>query len=185
MERHPNLLQREKAVLLIIDVQQRLAAVMPEREPVIKRIRTLIQGCQILDLPIYYTEQYPRGLGDTEPELAQLLEPAAPVEKIRFSTCCEGALIAPLSESKRTQLILTGMEAHVCVLQSALDFAHLGYRVHVVIDAVCSRSARDRDAALNRMAAQGISLTTAEMVLFELTETAGSDHFKKIAALVK
>lgn len=185
MSRHPNLLNRNEAALIIIDVQERLAAVMEHRERVIANIEKLIKGCQILKVPIYYTEQYPKGLGRTEKALLQLLQGIDPVVKMSFSACCELSLMQPLQNANITQVIITGMEAHVCVLQSAFDFLYAGFSVQVVSDAVCSRKEMDWDVALMRMSSNDITVTTTESVLFELTEVSGTDEFKQVAKLVK
>jgi len=185
MSRHPNLLNRDEAALVIIDVQERLAAVMQRREQVLQNIEKLVKGCQILKVPIYYTEQYPKGLGRTEKVILNLLENIEPIVKKSFSACCELSLMQPLQDQNITQIILTGMETHVCILQTALDFQHAGFNVQVVSDAVCSRKEMDWDIALRRLTHNGITITSTEAALFELTEISGTDEFKQIATLVK
>ena len=185
MTRHPNILQRNKTALLIIDVQERLFRVMEERETVSHAIQTLIKGCRILDIPIFYTEQYPQGLGRTDPEILTLLQSEKVIEKMRFSSCCETDLMQGLKSKGIEQIVLVGIECHVCVLQTALDLTELGYQVHVVRQAITSRNKSDRDIALQRMQANGITITGVESVLFELTEISGTDTFKEIIKLIK
>lgn len=185
MARHPHILNREQSALIIIDVQECFVPVIANFQDIEKNIVTLIKGCKILNLPIWYTEQYPKGLGRTVKAVKEQLQETNPVEKVRFSTCCENTLIKSLWEQNIRQIILAGIETHVCILQSALDFTHLGYQVHVVADAVSSRKTVDRDSALQRMIQHGINITTVETALLELTTIAGTDEFKQISALIK
>jgi len=185
MPRHPNLLKRSRAALIIVDVQERFAPVINDMDAIVGNIVKLVRGCKILDIPVFYTEQYPKGLGKTVKEIVQYLPDIEPVEKLRFSICCENALMKPLKAKAVRQIILVGIETHVCMLQSALDFTEAGFQVHVVKDATGSRKNINRDTALQRMVQQGITVTTTESALFELTEFAGTDEFKQIATLVK
>ncbi len=185
MPRHPNLLKRSRSALLIVDVQERFAPVINDMDAIVENIVKLIRGCKILDIPVFYTEQYPKGLGRTVKEVLQYLSDVEPVEKLRFSTCCENAIMKPLKTKAVQQIILVGIETHVCMLQSALDFTEAGFQVHVVKDATGSRKNADRDTALQRLIQQGITVTTTESALFELTEFAGTDEFKQISGLVK
>jgi len=185
MPRHSNLLKRSRAALLIVDVQERFAPVINDMDAIVENIVRLIRGCKILDIPVFYTEQYPKGLGRTVKEVLQYLADVEPVEKLRFSTCCESALMKPLKTKAIQQIILAGIETHVCMLQSSLDFTEAGFQVHVGKDATGSRKPADRDTALQRMVQQGVTVTTTEAALFELTEFAGTDEFKQIAALVR
>ena len=185
MPRHPNLLDRNKTALVIVDVQTRLSSIMEKRQAVLDNLAKLIKGCRILSVPVFFTEQYPKGLGRTEQPLLDLLGDVTPVEKIRFSVCQEEALMKPLTQKGLVQIVLVGMETHVCILQSALDFLHHGFRVHLPADAVCSRRESDHHHGLKRMAGQGVTITSTEAVLFELAETAGTAEFKQISQLVK
>lgn len=185
MNRHPELLDRHKAALIVIDVQERVLNAMPEPETLIKSIRTLISGCIQLRVPILYTEQYPKGLGHTEATIAALLDPDAAIEKIRFSACCEPELMRALRDKDVQQTLLVGIESHVCVLQTAFDLRNQGYQVQVARDGVASRKSLDRDTALQRMMTAGIIVTSVESALFEMTEAAVSTEFKEISRLVK
>lgn len=185
MTRHPQILNRKTTALLIVDVQQKINAVMLHREQVVISIVKLIKGCQILQVPIFITEQYPQGLGHTEPAILQALEGALPFQKMTFSCCGAAALIDELKNRGVQQVVVTGIESHVCVQQTALDLLAQGFQVHLPKDAVSSRKALDYETALERMAKSGVVLTTVESVLFELLERAGTPDFKEVSKLIK
>ena len=185
MKRHPHVLQRKQSALLIIDVQEKISAVMLDREFLLKNTVKLIKGCKVLDVPIFVTEQYPKGLGSTEADIVAALGEIAPIQKMTFSCCSAGELMAGLKKKAVKQVILTGIEAHVCVQQTALDMLANGYQVHVVRDGVSSRKSTDAEAALERLQNAGAVITTTEAALFELLERAGTPQFKEISQLVK
>ncbi|MEW6353195.1 MAG: isochorismatase family protein [Pseudomonadota bacterium] len=175
-------------MLLLIDVQQRLSAAMPEqaRRQVLRNGAILAAAAAVLGVPVLYSEQYPKGLGATEPELAQALPTAAQrFEKTCFS--CGGAqgFMQALETQRRDQIILAGMETHVCVLQTALELRGAGRQVFVVEDAVCSRQLLHHQNALARLRAAGVIVSNVESVVFEWLGDAGHEHFKKISALIK
>lgn len=176
------LLERSSAVLLVIDVQERINAVMTDQGH-LPRIEVLIEACRALGVPVIGSEQYPKGLGPTVEPLAALLGeiPA----KDSFSCARDAGLREQLAATGRPQVIVTGIETHVCVLQTALDLLDAGYRVHVPHDAVNSRRAADRHWALERMQAAGAQITATESALFELLERCDTDDFKTVARLVK
>jgi nicotinamidase-related amidase len=183
------LLCRDEAALLVIDVQERINAVMASQGHV-PRIAALIEAFRSLGRPVLVSEQYPKGLGSTVAGLGDLLEPsspspAAPLVKDTFSCVRDAGILAALDELAPRQVVVTGIEAHVCVVSTVLDLLRAGYEVHVPHDAVCSRRIPDRDWALHRMASAGASITTTESVLFELVERCGTDDFRTVAALVK
>lgn len=184
--RHPDILTRDGTVLVIVDFQERLAMTMPERENVLRAITKLVAACKILRVPILVTEQYPQGLGPTvAPLKAALGTDYKPFEKMSFSCCgCEPFMTA-LEALKRRNVLLVGIEAHVCVLQTALDLAHRGYAVHVATDACCSRHEMDWNMGLLRMEHAGIFMTTTESAIFQLLERAGTPEFKEILKIVK
>ena len=184
IERHPHLLRRDQAALIIIDMQEKFEKAIVDFSLIEEKIVRLIEGSKILNLPIYYTEQYPKGLGRTTSKISSHLADLKPIEKNRFSAADE-QFIAILREKQVSQIILTGIEAHVCVLQSALDFYNLGFQVHVVSDATGSRTVDNRAAALARMRSQGVIETVVESVLFELLETSGTDEFRRISKILK
>ncbi len=143
MKRHPQILNRRHAALLIVDVQQRIHAVMFHKERLVKSIVKLIKGCQALQVPIFITEQYPQGLGSTEAEILQALQGQAPVQKMTFSCCGAEELISKLRESGIKQIVVAGIESHVCVQQTALDLLAQEFQVQVPKEAVSSRKELD------------------------------------------
>ncbi len=185
MNRHPRLLSRDHTAVVVVDIQEKLAAVMDQRERLLANAVRLIEGCKILQIPIYLTEQYPRGLGPTVEVVRQALAGTTAYEKIAFSCCALKPLLGRLHDSGRKQVVLTGIEAHVCILQSALDLTAEGLQVHVPYDATASRREADCQAALERMRGHGVEVTTTESVLFELLQQAGTPEFKAVSALIR
>jgi nicotinamidase-related amidase len=178
------MLNTDSTALIVIDIQVALTRVMHEKDRLIDKARRLVQGANALGLPIILTEQYPKGLGHTIPEIAELIEPE-PVEKTAFSCCGEEAFVAAVEALGRRQLLLCGIETHVCVYQTARELAERGYEVEVVADAVSSRTIGNKLIGLDRIKAVGAKLTTVEMALFELLKVAGGDAFKQVVKIVK
>jgi nicotinamidase-related amidase len=178
-----DLLARSDAVLVVVDVQERINAVMADQGH-LARIAALVEACALLGVPVIATEQYPKGLGPTVAELAQRL-PGPPLVKDTFSCAREPAVRAALEATGRRQAIVVGIEAHVCVLQTALDLAAAGCQVHVPHDAICSRRPVDKGWALERMAAAGVAVSTTESALFELLERCGTDEFKAVSRMIR
>lgn len=167
------------SVLVVIDIQERLAAVMPARDGVVRKAGILVEAAARLGVPVVVTEQYPKGLGYTVQELVEKLPANAErVEKTTFSACAA----LPLSAA---QMVIAGMEAHVCVLQTAIELASAGREVFVVGDAVCSRTEENRTNALDRMRAAGVVVTNTESVLFEWLRDAGHEHFRELSKLIR
>lgn len=185
MKRHPQILNRRQTALLIVDVQQRINSVVMNGAGVVGNIVKLIETCKIYHLPIFITEQYPKGLGPTEPRILKALEGIQPLQKMTFSCCGSAELIEQIRANGITQLIVTGIEAHVCVQQTALDLLAHEFQVHVPKDAVSSRKELDYQTALERMSRAGVVMTTIETALFEMMEEAGTPEFKKISKLIK
>lgn len=179
------MLSPEQTALVLLDVQGKLAQLMHEREALFANLQRLIQGVRVLGLPVFWLEQYPQGLGPTVPEVARLLTDLQPMVKVSFSACGCGAFRQRLEASGRHQVLLAGIEAHVCVYQTAVDLLAAGYTVEVVGDAVSARTAANRQLGLERMGAAGARRTGVEMALFELLRTAEAPAFKEIARLVK
>ena len=179
--RNSELFSHRHSRLLLIDLQEKLVPVIADRENLLARCRLLAQGAQILGVPIHATEQYPKGLGATLPEIAEFVveRPA----KVRFS-CSECLGWGPPAPEDRFQIVVAGIETHVCVQQTVLDLLALGYQVQVPVDAVSSRHDLDREVAIRRMELSGATITTAEAVLFEWCEVAGTPEFKAISKLV-
>jgi nicotinamidase-related amidase len=181
----PAALNTENTVLLLIDFQERLFPVMHDKEKLLRNLVKLVQGIKVLEVPVIITEQYPKGLGPTIPEIKGLLPDVKPVEKVCFSCCDEPAFGEVLGTLKRKQVLIAGIEAHICVYQTAMALTRAGYEVQVVGDGVASRDPENKLVALFKMGAAGISPTTTEMALFELLKVAKGDKFKQISAIVK
>ncbi len=175
----------DSAALLIIDIQERLFRVMHDREALQEKAVTLIQGAQLLDLPVILTEQYPKGLGQTIPAITQVLNTYEPVEKQTFSCCNNRDFLQALEKSGAEQVLVAGIETHVCIHQTVSQLLERDYHVEVVADAVTSRFPLDREIALQRMRDDGARLTTVEMALFSMLQSAGNPRFKEISKLVK
>lgn len=180
MQLHP-----DTTALVLIDVQEKLIPVMAQKEELILNLRILIQGAQILQIPIYWCEQYPQGLGPTIPELTELLDGISPISKTSFSACGDGNLLTLLKSSKRSQVMVCGIESHVCVFQTARDLHQEKYQVEVVLNATSSRSLLNKQAAAEKMTRMGIEITTVELALFDLLQSSKSPHFKSISHLVR
>ncbi len=183
-----SLCRRADSALLVIDVQTRLTGAMPAaaRAAVLRSAGILIDAAKALAIPILHTEQYPRGLGPTEPVLAERLADAAHcLEKTAFSCCDATGFDAAACADDRTQWILCGMEAHVCVLQTALDLHARGLQVFVVEDGVCSRTEANRANALARLRQAGVIVTNTESVLFEWLRDAADPQFKALSVLIR
>ena len=172
-------------VISIIDVQGKLATLMHEKEKLYKNLQILVQGAQVLELPVLWLEQYPEGLGPTIPEISELLSYQEPLAKTCFSACGQSEFVRQLDNSGRKQVLIAGIETHICVYQTVRDLMDRGYYVEVIEDAVSSRTPANKRVGLEKMAACGAAITTVEMALFELLRKAESPQFKEIARLVK
>lgn len=178
-------LNSRDVVLVIVDIQERLAAAMPERQGVISSCLHLIEVAKMLSVPIIVNEQYPKGLGPTVPEIRDALKDAAPHEKVTFSCCRMGSFTESLQATGRSKVLLVGMETHVCVLQTCIDLLEKDYVIHAVSDAICSRSKDNYQTALAYMRDAGAVITCTETVLFQLLERAGTEEFKAISRRIK
>jgi nicotinamidase-related amidase len=179
------MLNIDKTALVIIDVQEKLSSVMHEKGKLFENLQKLVKGAQILGIPIVITEQNPNGLGPTVPELAPLLTDIKPVTKFSFSCCGEEPFLREIEKLNRKQILLAGIEAHVCVYQTAIDLIEAGYEVHTVVDCVSSRTPENKNLALDKMKSEGARLTSVEIALFELLRTAKSPRFKELSKIVK
>jgi nicotinamidase-related amidase len=183
----PFQIEKKDAILVMIDLQGALVKAM--ESDVVKRVirnsQTLIAFAKEMGIPILITEQYPKGLGETIPEMKKDLEGIAPIEKMSFSCCRMDRFRGQLENSGRKEVILCGIEAHVCVLQTAAELLQQGYGVHVVADAVCSRRKLDWKTGLRWMEKKGAMILTTEIIAFQLLKEAGTDEFKRLSKLLK
>lgn len=179
------MLNIDKTVLVIIDVQGKLATLMHNREAFYQNVVRMIEGAKILDIPIIWNEQLPDKLGPTIPEIKAVLADSAPLVKRTFSCCGNGDFVDRLKAFDRKQVLLIGLETHVCVYQSALDLLESGYEVYLVADAIASRTPDNKHIGIEAMRAAGAGLTSVEMALFELLGVAEGDGFRQIINIVK
>lgn len=179
------MLTAENTILIVIDFQGSLAQAMADRDSLIENARRTIQGMQVFDVPLIATEQIPAKLGPTIPEIGSLFRNSSPIAKESFSCCQNGDFLRTLKETGRRQILLTGIEAHICVYQTALDLLSAGYPVYVVSDAVSSRTAANREIGLQLIRNAGGTVTSVETVLFELLRTAAHEKAREIFRIVK
>ncbi|WP_423129212.1 hydrolase [Gaoshiqia sp. Z1-71] len=176
---------RENTVGLVIDIQERLLPAMAEQEYLINNCKILVEGLQLLGIPLIVTQQYTKGLGETVEPVRSVIRDFEPIEKSAFSCCDEVAVVDRLKAKGAKQVIICGIESHVCVLQTAIDLKDAGYVPVVVLDCVSSRSMDNVDLAAERFRYEGILMTSYESVLFELTRSSAAAEFKAISKLVK
>jgi len=180
---HSQRLTSTHGALVVVDVQEKLIGAICDRELVVSNSVRLVRGAEILGMPYWATEQYPRGLGETISELRELI-PVRPA-KLAFHACAAPQILEQLYGRQIRHVTLAGIEAHVCIAQTALELINLGFRVQVAADAVGSRSKFDWEFALRRLEHAGVVVSTTEAVLFEWTETADRPQFKAISELIK
>jgi nicotinamidase-related amidase len=191
MPSHPDLIDREDFVLIVVDVQEKLVASMDRRESVIAAVVRLVKAAALIGAPIVVTRQYPAGLGDTAAQVTGALSEAgekvavAVIDKLSFCACDEPSFLLALEATGRRQAVIAGMETHICVVQTALALTAHGFRVQVVEDACCSRRERDHATALARLRTQRVTVTSAESVMYEAAGFAGSDEFRRLLQIVK
>ncbi|MDD5272877.1 MAG: hydrolase [Methylovulum sp.] len=186
MNKHPNLLSAQNSVLVMVDIQTKLTAVMAEADLLRKNTVILLTASQHLAIPVLVTEQYPQGLGNTEPELLEKLPEHTPIfAKTGFACTAAPGFTEALQTCGRKQVILIGQETHVCILQTALGLLFSGYQVHIVADTVCSRNQEHKRYALKRLRQQGATITNSESVLFEWLRDATHPEFKTLSRLLR
>lgn len=179
------LMSADTSCLLVVDVQARLLPNMTAPDAVVANTAVLIKAAQRLGVPVLVSEQYPRGLGRTVPELAGLVAEAQTVEKVHFSCVAEEGFARRFRDLDRRQAVVAGVEAHVCVLQTVLDLLDAGTETFVVEDASSSRTVRNHAAAMQRMREAGAHVVTTEMAVFEWLAKAGTPEFRELSALIK
>jgi nicotinamidase-related amidase len=176
---------REETAAVIVDIQERLLPHIHEGDIMLKNCLRLIDGLKTLSIPVIITQQYTKGLGPTVPEVIQMFPEFRYTEKISFSCCGEPAFEKEIDSIGKTDIIIFGIESHVCILQTCLDLLAAGRKVFVVEDCVSSRKPNDKQIAIERMRQEGARITTLESILFELTGKAGNETFKSISGIVK
>jgi len=179
------LISKERAVLVIIDVQERLFSHMAEKERLLENLAKMIRFAEIMKIPILLTEQYSKGLGETIPEIRKIIPQIQPIEKVEFSCLESEKFKEPLAKLGAKTLIITGIEAHICVTQTAIEALDAGFRVCVVSDAVSSRNLEDKAISLERLRHYGVAVVSTEMLMCELLKKAGTPEFKKALELVR
>jgi nicotinamidase-related amidase len=184
--RHPRLLSRDAAVLVVIDVQEGYRPVLFEYERVASAVARVVQGAVALGVPVLVTEQYPKGVGHTVAEVARHFPPGTtPIQKMSMSCCGADAFGAALGQLRRHQVLLAGIEAHACVNQTAHDLMAAGYQVHVAHDATSSRRREEYEIGWAKMVQSGVAPATVESALLELLRTAEVPEFKAVQRIIK
>jgi nicotinamidase-related amidase len=183
--RHETILSRDRAALVVIDIQERLARAMPKLDEYYRNVGVLIKAFRRLGTPVVVTEQYSKGLGPTVPEISDALGDFESIEKMTFSCAGEPKYVEAFRATGAVQAVLCGMETHVCVQQTALDLLAAGYQVHVAADAVRSRKKQDWAFSLERMRQADVVITTTEAIVFEMLVKCGTDEFKDISKSIK
>jgi nicotinamidase-related amidase len=178
-------IQRDNTTALIIDIQERLFPHIHDQDAITANTGILVRGLQVLGIPLHVTQQYSKGLGETIAPIASLFDPFSHIEKTAFSCCDEPEVVMALEASGRNFVLLAGIEAHVCVLQTVVDLLERGFKPVLIEDCVGSRRPSDRLAAIERIRSEGAIISTYESVLFELCRYSGTDEFKAISTLVK
>jgi len=179
------MLKISDSCLVIVDVQTKLLEKIYQNDIILENILILIKSANLLEIPILWCQQYPKGLGQTDPQIAELLTGKKPIDKLCFSCYGHSDFTAQLEFLKRKQVILCGIETHVCVYQTAESLLDNGYGVTVVADAVSSRTEQNKKIALKKMRSRGVDISGTEMLLFELLATAEHPQFKAIAKLIQ
>lgn len=180
-----SLLTPDRTLLMVIDVQEKIFSTLYEQTETERNIVRLIRGTKVLDIPAVWTEQYPKGLGPTLPGIRDVLEGQTALEKLSFSCFGDGQVRKRIESLGRKEALMCGIEAHVCVYQTAADLMQRDYGVHIVTDAVMSRKKENYDLALAKLQTLGAQLTSVEMILFELLKEAKGKPFKAIAEIIK
>ncbi|HCY87570.1 MAG TPA: hydrolase [Desulfobacteraceae bacterium] len=175
----------DDSVMLLVDVQGQLAQLMHEKEALFKSLEAMIQGMKVLGVPIIWLEQIPSKLGPTTDRIAAHMEGVSPIEKFSFSCCGEPEFMKQFEALGRKQVLITGIETHICVFQTGVELMEKGCEVQVVADCVSSRTKANKKIGLKRLAAEGARVTSVEMAFFELMKAAQGDAFKQVVKFIK
>lgn len=176
---------KEESVAVIVDVQERLYPHIHDHDQLSKNLHILIEGLITLDVPIIVTEQYKKGLGETIPEISDLIKNFPHSEKLAFSCCEEPSFMELICKEAKKNVIIAGIESHICIMQTAFDLLDKGYRPVIIEDCVASRNYENKRIAINRFLQSGITVTSSESLLFELCRIAKGETFKAISKIVK
>ncbi|MFW6284074.1 MAG: hydrolase [Desulfosalsimonas sp.] len=179
------MLDSQQTALVVIDVQGKLARTVSDSQQVVSNVEKLIRGANLFELPVIVTEQHPVGLGPTIEVLQELFTNVSMVEKMTFNACMTPYFVQAMEQAGRRKILICGLEAHICVHQTVWGLLGRDFQVHVASDAVSSRTAWNRNMAIERMRAQGAVISTTEMALFELMQDANDDRFREFARIVK
>lgn len=179
------MLNTNDTALVVIDVQEKLFRAINEKEAMVRNLEVLLRGAAVLEIPLLVTEQNPAGLGPTLDGLVELMPAVERIPKFSFSCCDEPLFMQALEALDRRNILVAGIETHICVYQTAVELARRGYQVQAVADCVASRTAFNNTIGLERMKAGDVSLTSAETVLFELMKTARHEKFRAVQKIVK
>ncbi len=182
---HPAILSKEETVLVVVDVQEKLLPYVKDKEKVTENLQMLIKFAYIMDIPIILTEHYPKGLGKTVPEIKEVLKEYKPIEKVIFSCFGSEKFKSRLKELGVKRLMLSGIESHICIEQTALDALDAGYEVHVIADAISSRTPRNLEIGIEKTRQFGAVISSTEMAMYEIMERADTKEFKEVLKLVK
>ncbi len=185
MKKNCELFSIDKTVVLLVDVQGKLARMMCDNETLFNSLEIFIKGMKILGIPILWMEQIPSKLGPTVDEIQQLMAEESPIAKDSFSCCNEPVFMEKFEALSRNQVLVTGIETHICVFQTVRDLAVKGCDVQVVSDCVSSRTQENKAVGLQRIVQAGAQITSVEMIFFELLQRAKGDHFRQIIHLIK
>ncbi len=179
------MLTKDDTILVLIDIQGKLARIVDNSEQVIQNIVNAVQGAKVLGLPILWLEQYPKGLGPTVEEISEHLTDEQPIEKITFSAYDTPEFVSKLEATGRKKVLIAGVETHICVYQTAAQLLENGYEVEVLADCVSSRTAESRQIGIQKMVQLGAKVSNVEMALFEMQQIAKGDEFKAISKIIK
>lgn len=179
------MLTASDSALVLIDVQGKLSETMHDKTPLFESMKTMLKGARVLEIPVLWLEQIPEKLGPTRPEIAELLTGQSPMAKVTFSACGHPPFMAALHRTGRRKVILMGIEAHICVYQTAMDLLDKGFGVHVLVDAIGSRTPVNKAVGIEKMVSAGARPTTVETVLFEIMKQAGGPRFRDIINIIK
>jgi nicotinamidase-related amidase len=179
------MLNIENAILVSIDFQEKLLRAMYQKEKLVDNLQRLLKGLQVLEVPVIFTEQNPQGLGATVAEISSILPSFNALPKLSFSCCNDRNIMKELGISGKSQVLVAGIEAHICVYQTAMDLMKQGYEVQIVSDCISSRTPENLNVAIQRLQSEGARITSTEMALFELLGKAEGAKFKEISKIVK